>query len=308
MNATFQTAGETARQLFQESANRLIKGEETRGYYLNHPNVIHTTEQYDLFQFVKGNRDVDEQSVNRLGIEIKRNKQLVPILVDQDFQVIDGQHRLLACKKIGCAVRFIVQPNLGTAHMVAINSTSRNWKSVDYINQYAEQGKEAYIQLRDWINENSDFSINFAITVAKNSLRNHSYSYLEDGSLMDKTYANKAGKKAVASSGSDIKVGLFKSFDVKEARNRMRTIREIRNAMPAGVWKDKMGDALIQIMRIEEFNAAHLVHQLKGPAISQLRNPVSTEDAVKLIEDVYNYRRPHTSRLAIVVNPQRRAK
>ena len=306
MNVPFQTAGETAANNYSERKDKLYNT-GLKNYFVERPDVVHETEKYELFRFLTGNREVNAQMVKRLAMEIKEHGQLVPILVNEKFEAIDGQHRLMACKSIGIPVRFIVQSGMRMSEIISINTNSRKWSEIDYINRFAEEGNVKYIELRDWIKECSDFGTQFAVAIARNSLMSRTYGKDLNGQLVP-IKTKKKGGEYIGNYGSDIRNGKWDGFDQKAARIRLNNIRAVRKSMPEGVWKDKMGDALIQIMRIPEFSITVLVQQLRGSGGTQLRNPVNVEDAVKVIEDVYNYRRPYSSRLAMVINPSRRAK
>lgn len=306
MNVPFQTAGETASSNYSERKDKLYNT-GLKNYFVERPDVVHETEKYELFRFLTGNREVNAQMVKRLAMEIKEHGQLVPILVNEKFEAIDGQHRLMACKSIGIPVRFIVQSGMRMSEIISINTNSRKWSEIDYINRFAEEGSVKYIELRDWIKECSDFGIQFAVAIARNSLMQRVYGKNLNGELVP-IYSKNKGGEYIGTYGSDIRNGKWNGFDLKAARIRLNDIRAIKKSMPEGAWKDRMGEALIQIMRIPEFSVNVLIQQLRGSGGTQLRNPVNTEDAVKVIEDVYNYRRPYSSRLAMVINPSRRAK
>lgn len=306
MNVPFQTAGETAANNYSERKDKLYNT-GLKNYFVERPDVVHETEKYELFRFLIGNREINAQMVKRLAMEIKEHGQLVPLLVNEKFEAMDGQHRLMACKSIGIPVRFIVQAGMRMGDIISINTNSRKWTEIDYINRFAAEGNVKYIELRDWIKECSDFGTQFAIAIARNSLMNRTYGKDLNGQLVP-IKSKKKGGEYIGNYGSDIRNGKWDGFDQKAARIRLNNIRAVRKSMPEGVWKDKMGDALIQIMRIPEFSITVLVQQLRGSGGTQLRNPVNVEDAVKVIEDVYNYRRPYSSRLAMVINPSRRAK
>lgn len=306
MNVPFQTAGETASSNYSERKDKLYNT-GLKNYFVERPDVVHETGKYELFRFLTGNREVNPQMVKRLALEIKEHGQLVPILVNERFEAIDGQHRLMACQSIGVPVRFIVQRGMRMGEIISINTNSRKWTEIDYINRFAEEGNVKYIELRNWIKECSEFTVTFAIAIARNSITNRQYGKDLNGQLVP-IKSTKRGGQYIGIYGSDVRNGKWEGFDVDAARIRLNDIRAIKKSMPEGVWKDKMGDALIQIMRIPEFSVNVLIQQLRGSGGSQLRNPVNTEDAVKVIEDVYNYRRPYSSRLAMVINPARRAR
>ena len=64
--------------------------------------VIQETRNYGLFDFVKGNRDINRSHVNRLKDKIKRRDlKEIPILVlsknkQGKYPIFDGQHRFAA--------------------------------------------------------------------------------------------------------------------------------------------------------------------------------------------------------------------
>lgn len=74
--------------------------------------ILKTTD-YGLFKIAKFNRSINKGNVERL-VELNKtenNFNLFPIVVDKDFTVIDGQHRLEACKKLKAPVYYIFCKN-----------------------------------------------------------------------------------------------------------------------------------------------------------------------------------------------------
>ena len=72
-----------------------------------------------------------------------------PIVVNEGFEVIDGQHRLEACEELNMPIEFIMRPGLGMDECISINTSSRNWTVEDYIEYYAKTGNQNYILLND---------------------------------------------------------------------------------------------------------------------------------------------------------------
>ena len=62
--------------------------------------IIKKTKDYGKFDFIKWNRSLSNSNLNRLETENKKNFQmhLFPIVVDKNFQIVDGQHRFQVCK------------------------------------------------------------------------------------------------------------------------------------------------------------------------------------------------------------------
>jgi ParB-like chromosome segregation protein Spo0J len=59
------------------------------------------TMDYNLFSKFNGNRDVKILHVNRIAKSMTEQFLIKPIDVNEKYEVIDGQHRLEACKETG---------------------------------------------------------------------------------------------------------------------------------------------------------------------------------------------------------------
>lgn len=110
---------------------------------------IQKTKDYTQFTTVMSNREVDGNHVKRLAKSIQRRNLLFirPILVNDKMQLIDGQHRLQACKEIGAEVYYIKVPQLTKSDIAVLNTAQKNWTRSDFINFYAMEGNENYKQL-----------------------------------------------------------------------------------------------------------------------------------------------------------------
>lgn len=117
------------------------------------------TMEYDLFNFIVGNREI---RVNKaLENSIKEYGILQPIKVNKDFNIIEGQHRYMSAKKNGVPIKYIVTDDQAAYRINEIselNSTSRKWNVKDYIHSFAAQGNEDYIKLNSLVEETKDIN------------------------------------------------------------------------------------------------------------------------------------------------------
>ncbi len=110
------------------------------------------TTNYSLFKKFNGNREINQANVRRIAASM-RDKYLVrPIDVNENHEVIDGQHRLEACKIVGLPVYYVVHKGWGLDEAQRLNATQRVWKTNEYINGYCKAGLKEYLDLRDLIN------------------------------------------------------------------------------------------------------------------------------------------------------------
>ena len=117
-------------------------------------NQIQSTTDYDQFKVLGGNRNVSTQHVNRLVAQIEETgniTQVSPIIVNEKFQVIDGQHRLRAAEKTGVPVGYLVKPGLVVEDALRMNITSKTWTPYDYLNLYVEKGYKPYVKFAELI-------------------------------------------------------------------------------------------------------------------------------------------------------------
>ncbi len=65
---------------------------------------------YSKFTLFDNNRDINETHVEELIASMRKSGQLMPVVVTPDKEVIDGQHRLKACEKLGIPVSYVISP------------------------------------------------------------------------------------------------------------------------------------------------------------------------------------------------------
>ena len=113
---------------------------------------------YNLFSILECNREINEKQVNKLKKLIAKNGYLPSsfVLVDEFFNIVDGQHRFEAQKELGLPIKTMVIEGLSIEHMRLLNTANKNWGNEEFIRHYATLGKENYIILRDIIDKNKD--------------------------------------------------------------------------------------------------------------------------------------------------------
>ena len=102
---------------------------------------IYKTGELCKFKRLLGNRDITESRVSAIIDSIEKvGYQPVPILVNEKMEVIDGQGRLEACKRLGLPIYYIVKNGIGIDECMSMNIKMQNWTIYDFIKSRAEQG------------------------------------------------------------------------------------------------------------------------------------------------------------------------
>lgn len=97
------------------------------------------------------NRSLNKSHLNRLIASIKSNNLLSinPIIVDKDFKVLDGQHRLAAAKQLKLDVSYIVYSKGSVDDVILLNTAQKNWSMMDFAYSFFQQGKAQYKYIID---------------------------------------------------------------------------------------------------------------------------------------------------------------
>jgi hypothetical protein len=129
---------------------------------------IHRTQNYDLFQIILSNREVDASHVKKLARSIQRKNLLYvrPVIVNNKMQVIDGQHRIEACKLLNEPVYYIIADHLTKDDIAILNTAQKNWSRNDFINFYAIEGREKYKDLSKLINKYQKVPVSTLVSLA----------------------------------------------------------------------------------------------------------------------------------------------
>jgi hypothetical protein len=124
--------------------------------------AMYETRDFSIFKILEYNRIPDEKRVEGLMQSIKEHGFLMPILVSNNMEVADGQHRLEAARRLNVKVSYIQYNISGDKLPILIsklNSLSKNWSVSDYYNMWFVQKKEPYIWIGEMIeNYNLSFS------------------------------------------------------------------------------------------------------------------------------------------------------
>ncbi len=97
---------------------------------------VQSTTDYNKIKHIAGNRMVNPQNVRLIASSMKNRQLCVPAILNEKMEVIDGQHRLEACRESGLPFYYIVVPGYGLADVQRINSNMKNWRLEDFLSTY----------------------------------------------------------------------------------------------------------------------------------------------------------------------------
>lgn len=131
--------------------------------------IILKTKDYSIFNKMPGNRPLTESHVRNLMDLLGKNNLLKykPILVNEKKEVIDGQHRLEAAKRLGLTIYYKIGKDLGYKDAAILNACTDDWQFKEFMKAYVENGHEAYAVLEKFIECNNLNLKKFYLVISK---------------------------------------------------------------------------------------------------------------------------------------------
>lgn len=117
--------------------------------------AINKTYDYDMFKLLDYNRPTKESHIKALMDSMSKDYIIDPIKVNKFMGVIDGQHRLEACRRLKLPVYYMVYNKVRTKAIISLNKNNRNWQDADYLNYYIKLENLNYIRLKAFMEENN---------------------------------------------------------------------------------------------------------------------------------------------------------
>lgn len=230
---------------------------------------VHITNDFGKFKILEGNREV-----GRIGFIKKHLKKYgylyMPILVNEFYEVIEGQHRLEACRELDIPIHYVVQKGLRKEHCIALNSGRRNWGARDFIHSQAIDNEnfsyfEILLKKHPWCKPNMILS---SYTTSK--FGGHYVDLVKNGSLKCSESDFRKADKVLTWLG-----GFNEDMKMNDIKARA---------------KDLIYQALIFAYKSQKVNNRLLTQRVHDNCGLLRRYLANVDDAIVAIEDVYNYK------------------
>lgn len=97
---------------------------------------IKCSSEYDKFIFLPFNREIDQRHVEKLKEAIQRKNLLSisPCIISGANEIIDGQHRIEACRQLKIPFYYIVDKDLTHDDIIGLNNLKKGWTVMDFVN------------------------------------------------------------------------------------------------------------------------------------------------------------------------------
>jgi hypothetical protein len=127
---------------------------EMKNLRIESETKIYETRDYGMFKKHSQNVPLDERHLIKIMESIKKKNllHLEPIIVDSEYRVVDGQHRLEAAKRLELSIFYIIAEDSKPEDMRQMN-ISRTWKREHYLHNFVECGFPEYIKLKKFMDK-----------------------------------------------------------------------------------------------------------------------------------------------------------
>lgn len=236
------------------------------------------TTNLDMFKLMKNNRPVNHSRVKKIYQSMMENGLLVqPITVNKRMEIIDGQHRYHSSKLSGLGIYYIQVDNYDEEQVILTNTNSQSWSRKDFLTYYVSKENRNYIKLRDFMKQFPHFSLTDSMFL------------LTNGSFTNT-------KK------EDFNNGNFKISNYQKGVQWGEFISSLQRFFPEGYSRTIFVRSMISVLRKyeNEFNTEEFIK--KSEIVPHFFKICGNHgDYVRMIEDIYNFKRRNDNKIFIRV-------
>lgn len=227
------------------------------------------TLDYDRFRFFNTNRNIVESHVRKLMASISEIGLLEEITVNEDYYIIDGQHRFEALKRMSEHIVAKIKIGASSDSIIPVNIMRRGWSIIDYINHYSERGNKNYRLIKEVIENNE--------------------TKLSTGTLLD-LYSD----STFTSSAKGIREGVFK-INIDKGIILTEMIVGLEPFIPMYSQTTKFARAFSKVVKSNEnFDIKRFKSQLQKHKLMIYPN---SDDTARSIAELYNRRLGEKNRI-----------
>jgi len=227
---------------------------------------------YSKFTLFDNNRDINETHVENLIVSMRKSGQLMPVVVSPSKEVIDGQHRLKACEKLGIPVSYVVNSSGSSKQIAVMNNTQKGWKNKDFLKHFSHNSHSNSSEYKKIEKFFEEYKLPF--TVGISLLSGYSVGF------------NAAADRGPMPSFRD---GTFKINNLDKAKLIASRLLKLKSFVPNLVKIVKFSVAFIKISQLENFDLKTCYAQIEKNS-NKFDKCLNQEDWNEAMVSAYNYK------------------
>ena len=243
-------------------------------------NIIQKTYLYSKFKLIKGNRITKNSKVTRLINSINGGLNLLPfcpVLVNEKFEICDGQHRFETAKKNGEPIYYIVCDSMTIKQIAEMNSNSNSWTLKDYLNCYVQLKNAYYIYFERFMN--------------RHKIGVSTVSALLSGSALCAGGQGNIGKQEFCNGEMTIK-----DKDKKYANKVMGYVNDLKEFDDKGKFTNSR-DFIMSVANLASFeeddnikyNHSRMISKMGEIPLKNFTMQPDVKEYLRMFEGIYNY-------------------
>lgn len=225
-------------------------------------NQVFTTTDYSLFKSIDGNRNKNLLHINKLKKSMSENYLYTILIVNEKYEIIDGQHRFDVIKQLNLPLNYVICKGYGLSEVHILNQNSKTWNSDDYLAGYVNLGIDDYIKY-DEFKKKYKFGHHETMSILS-GVNTHSH--------IENFYG---GRFTIADYN--------KAVDIAEKIYSIEPYYE-------GITRRSFVQTMISLLKNPNFDYKEFIKKLKVQPTA-LKDCVNVEAYKELIEEIYNHRR-----------------
>ena len=231
------------------------------------------TTEYSIFKHLDYNRPVMTETAQfkKLKNNIQEKGYLIsPVICNERGYIIDGQHRVEACKQLGIPVPYVINHRMSDSDVKDANNLNKTWDLKAYAHNAAKKG---------------DLECEALLNVAGEYEDDFSFPVMADAFSSSKGGAN-----------SSIKNGVY-VIDLEFGHRILETAIELKDVVGSKFKQAKVVRALKTVLsKNPDFDVTHF----KIKCTSRKFNVYNSEqDTAKEMIEVYNYYTKEKDRISL---------
>lgn len=237
-------------------------------------NTVLRSTNYDEFTFLTTNRDPARghiEALKRAFVEHGNLTEISPITVNENLEIIDGQHRYIAAQELGEPVFYMVRSNLSIQDARQMNILHRPWNTDDYAESYAAAGNQNYIKYLE-LKEMYGFSHSIMVMYIVGLQATGQHKAFREGGLVIE--------------------------NEKAALKRLDELSAIAEVVGDIAKTRAFALAYLKVRSVDGFDFKQMVRKFEmfGGAVKSYSG---LEDNQRQLEDIYNYKQTEDHRLRL---------
>lgn len=235
-------------------------------------NQVYMTTDYEKFKFIHGNRLLITAHIKRLEQSLSKKQLMSLVIVNERYEIIDGQHRFTVCKNLGLPLYYMMVSGYALEEVQIFNQNSSNWTKQTHLDSFCELGFSEYLKFKKFMTDFPD--LKFQACERLLTLSNaHNCQTIE-------------GKRVHAKSFEEGKLTIP---DIKKSYDYAKKILEL-STYYKGFNRGTFVSAMLAVFKIKAYEHSELIKKLKLQPTA-LVDCSNVEQYKLLIEDIYNFRR-----------------